>query len=108
MHHGVTHRGDAFEHLEAFADFVPNRTPVVMDGLFSMADREKAERCHAVAKRQQHKFTAPYADHQKEVIQSAQDRFTEGEAHDRGSHAGGLIQGICGQQVLTRHQQGDG
>ena len=36
-------------------------------------------------------------------MQGAKNRFPQGEAQDRGPHAGGLVEGVGCQQVFSRH-----
>ena len=44
---------------------------------------------------------------EKGAIQQPQNRLPQGEAHDRGRHAGGLIEGIGSQQQLPWHEEGN-
>ena len=42
------------------------------------------------------------------MISQGQQRFPHGKPHDRGGHHGGGVEGVGRQQVLRRHDQGNG
>ena len=107
LDHGAAHTAALFKHLEAFANFPPNACASWLAGGLVDPDSGNREGCDPIANGQQNKFAVVDADVGQQPLQQPQDRIPEGKAHDRCSHAGGLIERIGGEQLGLGHQHRD-
>ena len=105
--HRPPHRRAFHQHLQPLSDLVQDADIPGFPGRFAHLDRAQTHRGQPIAEGQQQKLTAREADPEKGAVEQPQNRLPQGEAHDRGRHAGGLVKGIGSQQQLPRHEEGD-
>ena len=103
--HRPAHRGSLHQHLQPLADFFKDADIPRFPWGFPHLDRAQTHRGQAVAKGQQQELTAGETELQEGAVEQPQNRLPQGESHDRGGHAGGLIEGIGREQQLPRHQE---
>ena len=107
LEHGHAHRGTVSQHLQALAHLAPDARGAGRPGLLIDLDRAQHQGRQAVAEGQEEHLAVVDADARQQPVQQPQHRIAQGKTDNRGPHAGGLIEGIGRQQLVSWHQQRD-